>query len=368
MNRTEEPMEIDERIGNLRRKIEGVDEKILGLLNERAEIVKEVGKAKVEINMDAYAPKREEEILQRLSQKNRGPFPQRAVSPVFREIISACRSLETALTVAYLGPPATHTQLASLKHFGSSVRAVSEESLQDVFEAVVKEKATFGVVPIENSIEGSVDRTLDLLIDFDVKIWAEVYLRVSHDLLSRTGRAEDIQKIYSHPQAFGQCREWLRKNLPHVPLIETVSTAKAAKLASEEASTAAIATSLAASLHGLKVIASQIEDHLQNYTRFLVLGRKISDRTGKDKTSILFSIPHVPGSLCRTLQILSERGINLTKIESRPIKGKSWEYLFFVDFEGHAEDPDVGDVMKKLSDNGLFMKVLGSYPRTASPE
>jgi len=359
---------VDERIRTLRGEIETVDGQILRLLNDRARIVQEVGRVKAEVKMGFYAPQREEEILQRLSQKNPGSFPQRAIAPVFREIISACRSLETELTVAYLGPPATHTQLASLKHFGSSVRAVSEETLQDVFEAVAKEKATFGVVPIENSIEGSVDRTLDLLIDFDVKIWAEVYLRVSHDLLSKTGKAEDIQKIYSHPQAFGQCRDWLRKNFPHVPLIETVSTAKAAKLASEEASTAAIATSLAASLHGLKVIASQIEDHLQNYTRFLVLGRKIPGRTGKDKTSVLFSIPHVPGSLCRILQTLSERGINLTKIESRPMKGKSWEYRFFVDFEGHTEDPDVDDMMKKLSNTVLFMKVLGSYPKTVSLE
>ena len=359
---------VDERIRTLRGEIETVDGQILRLLNDRARIVQEVGRVKAEVKMDFYAPQREEEILQRLSQKNPGSFPQRAIAPVFREIISACRSLETELTVAYLGPPATHTQLASLKHFGSSVRAVSEETLQDVFEAVAKEKAVFGVVPIENSIEGSVDRTLDLLIDFDVKIWAEVYLRVSHDLLSKTGKAEDIQKIYSHPQAFGQCRDWLRKNFPHVPLIETVSTAQAAMLANEEASTAAIATSLAASLHGLKVIASQIEDHLQNYTRFLVLGRKISGRTGKDKTSVLFSIPHVPGSLCRILQTLSERGINLTKIESRPMKGKSWEYRFFVDFEGHTEDPDVDDMMKKLSNNVLFMKVLGSYPKTVSLE
>jgi chorismate mutase/prephenate dehydratase len=364
MNRNEEPKEIDEKIGMLRRKIEGVDEQILHLLNERAEIVKEVGKVKTEINMEAYVPTREEEILHRLGQKNSGPFPQRAVSPVFREIISACRSLETELTVAYLGPPATHTHLACLKHFGSSVRAVSEENLQDVFEAVAKEEASFGVVPIENSIEGSVDRTLDFLIEFDVKIWAEIYLRVSHDLLSRTGWAGEIQTIYSHPQALGQCREWLRKNFPHVPLMETASTAKAASLAGEDASAAAIATSLAASLYGLKVIASQIEDHLQNFTPFLILGRKIAGRTGKDKTSILFSIPHVPGSLFRILQTLSERGINLTKIESRPMRGKSWEYLFFVDFEGHAEDPEVEGMMKNLSSNVLFMKTFGSYPRS----
>jgi chorismate mutase/prephenate dehydratase len=216
MNTNEESMKSDGRIGMLRRKIEGVDEQILHLLNERAEIVGEVGKVKAEINMDLYAPKREEEILQRLSQKNPGPFPKRAVAPVFREIISACRSLETELTVAYLGPPATHTQLASLKHFGSSVRAVSEESLRDVFEAVAKERATFGVVPIENSIEGSVDRTLDLLIDFDVKISAEVYRVSTIFSQDRTGRRYS-KDLYSHPQAFGQCQEWLRKTSPICP-------------------------------------------------------------------------------------------------------------------------------------------------------
>jgi len=357
-------MEPDERIRSLRRDIETVDEEILAFLNERARIVEEVGRVKAEVNMEIYAPQREEEVLHRLNQRNSGPFPQRAVSPVFREIISACRSLEAELTVNYLGPPGTHTHLASLKQFGSSVRTVPEEGLQDVFEAVEREKVNFGVVPVENSIEGAVDRTLDLLIDFDGRIYGEVYLRVSHDLLSKTGKAEEIQKIYSHPQALGQCREWLRKNFPHVPLIETVSTAKAAELTGEDSTVAAIATSLAASLYGLKVIASQIEDYLQNYTRFLVLSRKTCGRTGKDKTSLLFSIPHVPGSLYRVLQILSERRINLTKIESRPMKGKSWEYLFFVDFEGHVEDPVIDDTVKELKKNVLFMKDLGSYPRS----
>ena len=320
---------------------------------------------KARFNMEFYAPQREEEVLGRLSQRSSGPFPRRAIGPVYREIISACRSLQTELTVAYLGPPATHTHLASIKHFGSSVRTMSEESLQDVFEAVARERADFGVVPIENSIEGAVDRTLDLLIDFDLKICGEVLLRVSHDLLSKTGKSEDIQRIHSHPQALGQCRQWLKKNFPHVPLVETASTAKAAQIANEDGDAAAIATSLAASLYGLKVIASQIEDYLGNYTRFLVLSSKGCGPTGKDKTSILFSIPHVPGSLYGALQILAGKGINMTKIESRPIKGQSWEYLFFVDVEGHVEDPTLQDALDALKSNVLLLKHLGSYPRSS---
>jgi chorismate mutase/prephenate dehydratase len=365
MDEKEKKKEIEKRIKNLRGEIGTVDEQILHLLNERARMVQEVGRVKAESNIDFYIPEREEEILSRMSHGASGPFPQRAIPSVFREIISACRSLQTELNVVYLGPPATHTHLASIKHFGSSVRAVPEESLQDVFEAVARERANFGVVPIENSIEGAVDRTLDLLIDFDLKICGEVLLRVSHDLLSKTGKSEDIQRIHSHPQALGQCRQWLKKNFPHAPLVETASTAKAAQIANEDGGAAAIATSLAASLYGLKVIASQIEDYLENYTRFLVLSHKSCGRTGKDKTSILFSIPHLPGSLYRALQILAEKGINMTKIESRPMKGQSWEYLFFVDVEGHVEDVNIQEALDELGKNVLVMKHLGSYPRSS---
>lgn len=358
-------MAIDQRIKSFREKIEILDEEILRLLNERATIVQEVGNVKAEINMDSYTPQREEEILQRLRLKNTGPFPERAIPAVFREVISACRSLEAELTVVHLGPSGTHTHLASVKHFGSSVRVLSKESLQEIFEAVEREKADFGVVPIENSTEGAVDRTLDLFINSEVKVCGEVLLRVSHDLLSQTGKPEDIRTIYSHPQALGQCQQWLGQHFAHVPLVETVSTAKAAERAREDHAAAAIATSFAGQLYGLKVIASQIEDHSQNYTRFLVLGRKICGRTGRDKTSVLFLISHVPGSLYRALEAFSKKGINLTKIESRPIKGRPWEYVFFVDFEGHAEDPHIVEAMTELQKNILFMKLLGSYPRSS---
>lgn len=354
-----------EKIQSLRQKIEAVDDEILRLLNQRAQIVEEVGKVKSEIKMDYYSPRREEEILQRLGTKSSGPFPRWAIPSVFREIISACRALEAELTVAFFGPPATFSHVACIQHFGSSIQMLPENTIQDVFEAVEREKAVYGVVPIENSTEGPVSQTLDMFIKSGVKICGEILSRISHDLLSQSGRPEDIQKIYSHPQALGQCREWLRKNFPHVQLEEAGNTAKAAQLAMEDPKTAAIASSLAAHLYGLKAVASQIEDNLNNYTRFLVLGRQGAERTGRDKTSILFSISHAPGTLFRALQIFYEKGINLTKIESRPTKGKPWEYVFFVDFEGHATDSHVAEALDKMKEHVLFVKILGSYPQNS---
>lgn len=358
-------MGTEERIKILRQKIDALDKQILRLLNQRAEFVLEVAKVKSEGKMNSYEPRREEEIFRRLTSLNSGPFPQHAISPVFREVISACRSIEIDLRVAYFGPPATHTHLACIQHFGSSVRAIPEENIQEVFESVEKEKASYGVVPIENSTEGSVNRTLDMFIESGVKICGEILVRVSHDLLSQNGKREEIRMIYSHPQALAQCRQWLRKNCSHVPLIETVSTAKAAQMALEDPNAAAIASAFAARLYGLNVIESQIEDYLQNYTRFLVLGRKSRERTGRDKTSILFSISHAPGTLYQVLKHFSEKGINLTKIESRPVKDRTWEYVFFLDFEGHVKDLHANEALAEVEKNVLFLKFLGSYPRSS---
>ena len=357
-------MRIEEMLKPFRHKIETIDAEILRLLNERAEIVIEVGKAKSEKRMDVHDPQREEEIIDRLSSQNHGPFPQQALSPVFREIISACRSLEGELTVAYLGPAATYTHIACTQHFGSSIRTHSQESIQEVFEAVERGKTNYGVVPIENSTEGSVNRTLDLLIGSKVMICGEILTRISHDLLSQSGSAEDILAIYSHPQALAQCRQWLRKNLPQVPLLETASTTKAAQMAAEDKKAAAIASSFAGNLYGLKVVESRIEDYVHNYTRFFVLGPQMAKKTGRDKTSILFSISHAPGSLYGVLKPFSERGINLTKIESRPVKDRPWDYVFFLDFEGHATDGAIVETLAELKKNVLFQKLLGSYPRS----
>lgn len=358
-------MEPEAGVKSLRQKIDALDGRILALLNERAKLALEVGRVKSRSQMDPYNPQREEEILKRLESLNRGPFPQRAISPVFREIISACRSLEAELIVAYLGPPATHTHLACIERFGSSARAMPKESIQEIFEAVEKERANFGVVPIENSTEGVVNRTLDMFIDSEVKICGEVLIRISHDLLSQGGKPGDIEKIYSHPQALAQCRRWLGQNLPHVELAETVSTAKAAQMAAGDPKAAAIASSFASHLYGLRVIESRIEDYSHNYTRFLVLGRQICGPTGKDKTSLLFSIPDSPGSLYQVLRPFSEKSINLTKIESRPIKDQPWEYVFFLDFEGHTRDAHIQEAVSELKKNVLFLKFLGSYPRSS---
>jgi chorismate mutase/prephenate dehydratase len=271
--------------------------------------------------------------------------------------------IETELTVAFFGPPATFSHMACIQHFGSSIRMLPENTIQDVFEAVERGKADYGVVPIENSTEGPVSLTLDMFIKSEAKICAEIMTKISHDLLSLRGNAEEVQKIYSHPQALSQCREWLRKNFPHVQLEEAGSTAKAAQLAAEDPKAAAIASSLAAHLYGLKVVASQIEDHLNNSTRFLVLGRRKVERTGRDKTSVLFVVSHAPGTLFRVLQVFYERGINLTKIESRPNKGKPWEYIFFIDFEGHAADPHVAQALHEVKGHVLFVRLLGSYPQ-----
>ena len=271
--------------------------------------------------------------------------------------------IEAELTVAFLGPPATFSHMASIQHFGSSVRMLPENTIQDVFEAVEREKTDYGVVPVENSTEGPVSLTLDRVIQSEAKICVEIMTKISHDLLSLSGDAGEVQRVYSHPQALSQCREWLRKNFPHVPLEEAGSTAKAAQLAVENPKAAAIASSLAAPLYGLKVVASQIEDHLNNATRFLVLGRQGAERTGRDKTSVLFVVSHAPGTLFRVLQIFYEKGINLTKIESRPNKGKPWEYIFFIDFEGHATDPHVAQALQEVKGHVLFVKLLGSYPQ-----
>jgi chorismate mutase/prephenate dehydratase len=358
-------MKEKEKIQSLRKKIEAVDDQILKLLNRRALIVQEIGKVKSEMKMDYYSPRREEEILRRLEAKSSDAFPKWAIPSVFREIISACRALEAELTVSFFGPPATFSHLACIQHFGSSVQMLPENTIQDVFEAVERGKANYGVVPIENSTEGQVSQTLDLFIKSEAKICGEIMTRVSHDLLSQSGKAEKVRKIYSHPQALGQCREWLKKNFPHVRLEEAGSTAKAAELARADPRAAAIASSLASHLYGLKAVASQIEDHPNNYTRFLILGRQGTERTGKDKTSILFTISHAPGTLFQALRVFYEKRINLTKIESRPTKGKPWEYIFFIDFEGHATDSHIAEALDKVKERVLFMKLLGSYPQAS---
>ncbi len=276
--------------------------------------------------------------------------------------MSASLSLEGPQRVAYLGPRATFTHLACIQKFGNSAQYLPVNSIKDVFNEVERGRANFGVVPIENSTEGVVNHTLDMFIDSNLLIYGEVLQEVSHHLLSKTGRLEDIKKIYSHPHAIAQCRNWLESNLPHMSVSEVPSTARAAELCADDPSTAAIASELAGQLYGLKVLKARIEDNLNNFTRFLVLSQKPPERTGKDKTSIMLSVKDKVGALYDLLRPFASHGINLTKIESRPSRRKAWEYIFFVDVEGHVEEDRVKKALEEIKSRCLFLKILGSYP------
>ncbi len=351
------------KIPILRRKIDKIDSKILSLLNERAELVAEVGGEKAKAKMDLHVPQREEEIFARLIRENKGRFPRNAVRPVFREIISACRSVEGSLRLAYLGPAATFTHLACIRRFGLSAHFLPVRTIAEVFAEVEKGNVEYGVVPIENSSEGVVSHTLDMFVDSKLKICGEILLEVSHSLLSKSGELKRVKKIYSHPHAFAQSRKWLEATVPRVPLFEASSTAAAAELASREPAAAAIASELAASLYALKVISRKIEDTPHNFTRFLIIGHKVSSPTSRDKTSLMFSIKDRVGALYRILEPFAKHQINLTKIESRPSKSKVWEYIFYVDIEGNIAEGPVKEALATLQEECLFLKVLGSYPR-----
>lgn len=349
-------------IAQLRRLIDKLDEQVLTLLNKRAGIVMQIGKLKKASLSELHAPVREIEIYERLSRLNKGPFPNEALRAVFREIISASLSLEGPLKVAYLGPKATFTHLAGLRQFGFSATYAPVNSIKEVFIEVERGRAEYGVVPIENSTEGVVNHTLDMFIDSPLKIVGEVLQEVSHHLMNKTGKIEDAKRLYSHPHAIAQCRIWLENHMPHLPTTEVSSTAKAAEICMEDPSAAAIASELAAQLYGLQIVQRRIEDNLNNFTRFLVISRKGLGRTGRDKTSIMFTIRDRVGALHDMLKPFTECGLNLTKIESRPSKKKAWEYVFFVDLEGHQQDEKVKKALDGLAEQCLFMKVLGSYP------
>lgn len=347
----------------LRQQIDELDAQLLALLNRRAEVVRQVGVLKARIGQAAYVPSREREIYERLRGQNPGPLPFEAVRAIFREVLSACRALEGPLRVAFLGPQATFTQLACLQHFGSGAELVPRRNIADVFAEVERERAQFGVVPIENSNEGIVSHTLDTFVDSPLQICAEVLLEISLDLLSQSGRLDAVREVHSHPQALAQCRGWLEEHLPGVPTHDAASTAAAAQLAAREPQCAAIASEVAAALYALQVVAKRIQDQAQNYTRFLVIGRESAAPTGADKTSVMFAVKDEPGLLHRCLEPFAHRGINLSKIESRPLKGRPWEYMFFVDLDGHGSDPNVGQALAELEAHCLVVKSLGSYPR-----
>ncbi len=360
---SEEYKKYMEELRKFRNNIDKIDDEMLTLLNKRAAYVIEVGRIKRARKSTFYKPDRERQILERLAKYNRGPFPNDALKAIYREILAASLALEEPLKVSCLGPLGTFTHLAALRHFGSSASFVPEDSIKKVFENVETNKAEYGVVPIENSNEGVVSHTLDMFMDSDLQVVAEIILEVSHNLLSRQSRRSKIKKIYSHPQGLAQCRGWLESNMPGVPVAESTSTAKAAELAAKDPNSAAIASEIAARMYDLNILERNIQDSRRNITRFLVISKEFPHRTGNDKTSIMFSIKHKPGSLYEVLLPFKRAKINLTKIESRPSKRKAWEYIFFVDMEGHIEDKRVKKAVDALTENCLYLKILGSYPQ-----
>lgn len=346
----------------LRKTVDSIDAGILGLLNERARVILKIAKLKFRNGQSAYVPEREADVYKNIVSKNKGPLTDASVKAVFREVMSGALSLEKPLAIAYLGPELTFTHMAALKKFGSSVKYVACETITDVFAEVEKGRADYGVVPIENSIEGAVNHTLDMFIDSDVKICSEVYLEVSHSLLSRESSKSKIKKVYSKFEVFGQCRLWLEANMPRVELVEVSSTAKAAEIASKEKASACIASVLVSKRYNLKALHSSIEDSAHNTTRFLVIGKESANPTREDKTSIMISVKDHVGALHDILVPFKRCGINLTKIESRPSKVRAWEYYFFVDIEGHYRGAKVAKAIEELRKDAAYIKVLGSYP------
>lgn len=349
-------------LNKLRDKIDKIDEQILNLLNKRGSVVLNIGRIKRKEKSRFHSPEREKEILHRLTSRNKGPFPNNALKTIFREILSASLSMEEPLRVACFGSLASFTHLAAMRHFGSSAHFLPVEGIKNVFESVYSGVAEYGVVPVENSNEGVISHTLDMFMDYDLKIAGEIMLEISHNLLSKSGDKTKITGIYSHPQATAQCRKWLESNLPGVPVYEATSTSRAAELAAKDDSIAAIAGEVAAQIYDLNFAERHIEDYRNNFTRFLVIGKESPQRTGKDKTSVMFSIKDRPGALYSILEPFKKAGINLTNIESRPSKRKAWEYIFFVDMEGHADDAKINKAVEGIKTGSLYLKILGSYP------
>jgi chorismate mutase / prephenate dehydratase len=350
-------------INFFRKKIDKLDGAILNLLNRRADIVKKIGRLKMKTGQDFYIPHREKKIIAGLIKNNKGPLPNDSIEYIFREILNASRSLESRIRVSYFGPEATFTHQAALKNFGSGAQYLPVKSITDVFLEVEKDRADYGVVPIENSTEGIVNHTLDMFLESDLLICAEISMQIEENLLSKSGNIKDIKKVYSYTQPLAQCRRWLEKNLPGIPIEEVSSTSEAAKLASLDKSIGAVASKAAAALYNLEIIAKGIEDNKENYTRFYVIGKNMAQRSGHDKTSLMFAIKDKVGALHDVLMTFKRNKINLTKIESRPSKKKVWEYIFFVDFNGHSSEKRVSTALNQLSRSCMFVKLLGSYPK-----
>ena len=349
-------------IQDLRNEIDAIDTDLLRLLSRRAELAQQIGHSKSKTAAQFFTPERERQIFERLLENNTGPLPPEAVRAIFREIISASRALEQPLKVAYLGPAGTFSHQAALRKFGTSSELGAVDTIPDVFAQVEKARAHYGVVPVENSTEGVVPYTLDMFSQTSLKVCAEVFVKVEHHLATRAENLKGVKRLYAHPQALAQSRGWLKEHLPKVEIVDVTSNSKSAQMAAVDSEGAAICTDTAAEIYSVPLVARHIEDSPHNRTRFLVIGQNEPQPSGKDKTSIFFSVRHKAGALLRAMAAFDAHNINLTMIESRPTKQMPWEYVFFIDFQGHVQEPPVQHALDMLREQSLFVTVLGSYP------
>ncbi len=349
-------------LDDLRNKIDSLDGEIVRLLNERINVVLNIGEEKKKAGAEIYVPSREHAVFDKIKKLNEGPLPEESAHAIYREIMSAALALETDMKIAYLGPEATFTHQAARNKFGVSVEYIPTSTISEVFDRVQNRSADYGVVPIENSTEGAVTHTFDQFAITSLKICSEIYLPISLTLLANQPK-EEITLIFSKQEVFGQCRSWLSANMPNVKLSPVDSTTKAVQLALETPGAAAIASVMASDMYEVDVLAENIQDMQGNTTRFLVIAQKYGSTTGLDKTSIVFGVKHKVGALYDALSVFKTDNINMTKIESRPSKNKAWEYYFFVDIDGHAEDPTVARALTELQEHSSLMTVLGSYPK-----
>ena len=355
---------MSEELNKLRVSIDEIDAQMLKLLNQRAEVAQRIGHLKSGV---AYKPEREAEVLRRVMEKNPGPLSDATAAYLFREIMSACLALEKPVQVAHLGPPGTFSEAAAIKHFGHAAEVVPCASFDDVIRRAESGTVGFAVVPVENSTEGAIGKSLDLMLQTPLHVCGEVMLRIHHHLLARSAAVDfmSIKRVYSHPQSLAQCHLWLAANLPHAERVPASSNAEAARLAQIEPDTAAIAGEAAAGRYGLARVAQNIEDEPSNTTRFLVLGNLQAEATGKDKTSLAMSAKNQPGAIHELLAPLAAHGVSMTRLESRPSRTANWEYYFFVDIEGHRNDPPVAQALREIEAKALHLKVMGSYPVAA---
>ncbi|MEB0011863.1 prephenate dehydratase [Glaciimonas sp. Gout2] len=353
---------IQQKLLPLRQKIDDIDAQILVLLNSRAQLAQEVGHVKAETNAPVFRPEREAQVLRSVADRNQGPLQSGDVQTIFREIMSACRALEKRVTVAYLGPAGTFSEQAVYQQFGHAVDGLACASIDEVFRAAEAGTADFGVVPIENSSEGVINRTLDLLLQTTLRISGEVAIPVHHSLMTKDGTTDHVTRICAHSQALAQCNAWLNQHYPNIERLAVASNAEAARMASEDPTVAGIAGEIAAQTYGLQIVSAHIQDDPHNRTRFAVVGRLHTTPSGKDQTSLVLSVPNKAGAVYSLLSPLASHGVSMSRFESRPARMGAWEYYFYVDVEGHEQDEKVAKALTELKQNAAFFKLLGSYP------